>query len=630
MTDLAGYKKTYVNHIPFYTNRNAGKQVMDAVIRACPPEKFVIAQTLHFTTKEKTEKKYCKYGSVTPTEFAILCLDNNCIYDVMQVNEKWNKLRIAFDIEKTALSDPLSDCVNLINSKFPSARLNISGSRTAQGDMIKYSYHIVLENYAVSDIKDLAIVQMFSLANKHLGFDPSIYQQKGQYKCINQAKSDNRVQKYISGSEDILDHSLRCNIPDDVMSVEQSLLNEADYETKKKRGRPANKTKKAELKDYIAVKMEISKMDVKIPDGFDMYAATPLEKLKAFPNPPRGDANQRSYLLNMSICRWCKYTGIIFNDFWDWCKQKEDTVERQDKYRKLYANLKSEYVAAGILNKLLILTYGSALLIDKNVKRLKELYNVKSAVVMRKQYINKDDIKKYMKTHSKTILLKLPLGTGKTIATMEYIAAELKKNPNLRILYVTCRIALTREQQDKLPKGFIIYLDASKEVRSIDYNKPLFACSIQSLDLAGTGDDYNMVVFDEVKTVLSSFSGEADCHFHKQNYRLIPNWNMLTRAVQKADKVIAIDVILSNMSVDFFQSLRPNDPPTVITSKKKQSPRSIRLCGNIETFYQQIFNALDRGEKIFVGMSKMGHTSVTNMATVEGLVSTLLTQFPKW
>ena len=56
---LSAYKKFTINNINFYTNKNEGKNVLAAVIQACPPDKFVVAQTTNYTRttdKQKTEK----------------------------------------------------------------------------------------------------------------------------------------------------------------------------------------------------------------------------------------------------------------------------------------------------------------------------------------------------------------------------------------------------------------------------------------------------------------------------------------------------------------------------------------------------------------------------------------------
>ena len=194
---------------------------------------------------------------VTEAEFAALLKEDFQIYDVMHTNEKYKHLRIVFDIDKKGkdVTDPLNDSIAVITEKFPDAILNISGSVVETDDgCTKYSYHIVLFDYVVEDVNEYELVQKLCIKHKaELGFDPVIYKVNGQYKCVNQSKQDGRIQKIISGSNDPLDHSLRCNIPTDPKTMADSTLKDEDFPEpepveKRKRGRP-KKVKIDENKD---------------------------------------------------------------------------------------------------------------------------------------------------------------------------------------------------------------------------------------------------------------------------------------------------------------------------------------------------------------------------------------------
>ena len=640
MTDFTKYRDFVVNGYRFYTNKNTGKNVMKYVIDNCPADKFVVAQSQEYTRKnEKNPKKYCKYGSVTDTEFSELLKDDFQIYDVMHTTDKFPFLRVVFDIDLKGkdVLDPLEGSIAVINEKFPGAILNISGSvaKTKEG-YPRYSYHIVLFNYVVNHVNDYVLVQKLCLQHKILGFDPSIYRANGQYKCVNQSKQDGRIQKVISGSADPLDHSLRCNIPLNVHTMADSTLSNNDFPKEiKKRGRPrknvegeGQKTKRALL---TTPEQEVEFMNIPVPDGFDIYSASPLDKLNAFPNPKRSDPHQRSYTLNMMIARWCKHVGISFREFWKWCKQKEDTPERMDKYKTMYINLQSEFIRDNFMQTLLILAYGSKVLKDTNIDKLKELYKVPCDILLDKQYLETSDVlNAFIK--NPVVFIDWPLGGGKTSTIMSLIHGELVRGQirkaKVRILFVTCRIALTKEQQSKLPDSFISYLNLTNDVKKLLNDFELFACSVQSLQLVQA--DYDMIIFDEVETILTSFNGNCCIHKVPTEDRLKRHWNTLIDLIRYTPRVIAMDGILSNMSIDFFKAVRPSDPPIVIQSTHVQSPRKVRLCKNIETLYSQIHQAIDQGKKIFVGMSKKGDKSLNNMDSVEGLKSHLLSRYPEW
>ena len=640
MTDFSKYRDFVVKGYRFYTNKNTGKNVMKHVIDNCPEDKFVVAQSHEYSRKgESRIKKYCKYGAVADTEFSELLKEDFQIYDVMQTTEKFPYLRIVFDIDLKGkdVIDPLQGSIAVVKEKFPDAILNISGSiaETKEGHP-RYSYHIVLFNYAVKHIDDYALVQKLCLQHKSLGFDPSIYRMNGQYKCVNQSKQDGRIQKVILGSVNPLDHSLRCNIPDDIKTMADSTLSNADFPKEiKKRGRPRKVVVDGEEKKkprlLTTPEQEVNFMDIPVPDKFDIYSASPLDKLNAFPNPIRSDPHQRSYNLNMMIARWCKHVGISFREFWKWCKQKEDTVERQEKYKAMYLNLQCEYIRDTFMQTLLVLAYGSKILKDTNIDKLKELYKVPCDILLDKKYLETSDVLDALRKNS-VVFIDWPLGGGKTSTIMSLIHGELVlgqiKKAKVRILFVTCRIALTKEQQSKLPASFISYLNLTNDVKKLLNDFELFACSVQSLHLVQA--DYDIIIFDEVETILTSFNGKCTTHKVPKEDRLRRHWNTLVDLIRYTPRIIAMDGILSKMSIDFFKAVRPSDPPVVIQSTQVQSPRQVRLCKNIETLYNQIHQAIDAGKKIFVGMSKKGDKSLNNMDSVEGLKAHLLARYPEW
>ena len=51
MSNLGNFKKLYIKNIPFYTNSNTGKKVLDAVLASCPEDQFVVAQTAYYIDK---------------------------------------------------------------------------------------------------------------------------------------------------------------------------------------------------------------------------------------------------------------------------------------------------------------------------------------------------------------------------------------------------------------------------------------------------------------------------------------------------------------------------------------------------------------------------------------------------
>ena len=52
-----------------------------------------------------------------------------------------------------------------------------------------------------------------------------------------------------------------------------------------------------------STELEVQFMEgVKLPEDFDIYSYTPLEKMMSFPNPKRGQKHERSYRINSMVC----------------------------------------------------------------------------------------------------------------------------------------------------------------------------------------------------------------------------------------------------------------------------------------------------------------------------------------
>jgi hypothetical protein len=287
--------------------------------------------------------------------------------------------------------------------------------------------------------------------------------------------------------------------------------------------------------------------------------------------------------------------------------------------------MKCDFVSPGFMQKLLLLTYGSQLLVDTNISKLKKLYKVPADITIKGKYITVEDIVEVFKA-AKILLLKLPLGCGKTSAVMKYIYHLCESQPDIRILFITCRIALTIEQREKLHKSFETYLDEDNRKKKCFFAYPRLACSIQSLHKVH--GRYDLVILDEIETILTSFTGKAECHFTRTKSNLVQNWMNFCDTIKDTPQVIAMDGLMSNISIDFIKGLR-DDKSVVIKSKHKQTERQIQLCYSIEVMYDQVYRALEAGDKIFVGVPGKGDKKV-DMSSVEGMVSDILVKFPTW
>src|SRR5690606_21199443 len=143
---------------------------------------------------------------------------NKGLYEIMLASRVH---KVVFDIDMYD-TNTLAECKKVILQRFPGVQMNISGSIGETPRGTKYSYHIILQNYVVSgsELEYTNYLKAFCVHYRHLGFDPAVYKINGQIKFINQGKKDGRIQAYIEGSKDLLDHTVTHNVPSDAINID--------------------------------------------------------------------------------------------------------------------------------------------------------------------------------------------------------------------------------------------------------------------------------------------------------------------------------------------------------------------------------------------------------------------------
>ncbi|KAJ3034210.1 hypothetical protein HK097_004575, partial [Rhizophlyctis rosea] len=192
-----------------------------------------------------------------------------------------------------------------------------------------------------------------------IGVDAELYKRNGLIKCINQSKGDGHVQERISGSESLLDHTVLHNIPDDAIPIETRSLPIFSKMARKRKQEDQGGNKRRK-KVHIAKAARLPKMNLNPPPDFDLYHATPLEKLDIMPIPKRGDNHMLAHSFCTKVARWCKEVRISFDQFWEWNKKKDDSDERRSKYEKYWKNCPR--MKHNMMNRFLMWVYGKDIL----------------------------------------------------------------------------------------------------------------------------------------------------------------------------------------------------------------------------------------------------------------------------
>lgn len=534
------------------------------------------------------------WSLVNEEQLKKLIKKNNYLYEVLAPNKQ---KKVYFDID--AKSDVLEEVKCIILEYFSEANFQISGYRSEE----KYSYHIVLSNYYLTK-ENVHYVKAFAKINKNLGFDPAVYGKYNCFKCINQSKpkKDAPIQAYIEGSEDLSKHLIQVNFDDDLMSIDDldwSIIKKMIPET---------------LHDKDAINLlNINPLDIKyeIDENFDLSNSSTLEKLNVIPNPPRGHDNMLEHDIIFRIMVWCKNNRLTFDQFWNWNKQKDASETREMRYRTRYELADRYNCHEGFINTLL-LKFFPFLKEDKTRQRYRKLNKIEHTRIIEEDYLQGEHIS----TDIKYSYLDIRMGGNKTGAVIDFVKEYTKDIPKVKladylenrdktiqyksVLYLSPLQSLSRSAHGRFKQNgveFGLYLDIKNKEVLKSYDK-LFLCA-QSLHKV-SGKRYDLVIIDEIETIWSHFDNDAKTH----GVNLTTNWEMLKRILKSSKKVIVLDALLSNKTMNVFKVIDPSASSEVLTLTKKQDPRYFLNYkeNEIGKWLGNIINDLKEGKKIFIFM----------------------------
>lgn len=611
MQDLSKEMRAYrsVKHagLTFYTNRRTGDAVMKAIMKHCKADQVVIAF-------KPNNANFRWFAVCTAKQLLKRLKEDHQLYEIMM---ECRVIKVGFDIDIKTQNKPDKNVLTKIKEKilefFPGARLNICGSEVEKDGLYHYSYHIVLENYVFGTEEELKALRDFARAHQNeLGFDPRIYKADGQLKYINQSKGDGRIQSFIEGSENLMDHTLLHNIPEDAKAVSSLRLTLQLEEREAKAGQSG----KGRC-DFLA---DIPIRGLDVPDGFDLYSHGPLSKLMHIPNAKRHSPQALNGDISFRIRRWCKASKLTFEEYWKWAQTKDDSSGRHQGHLQSWNTLDLETFPASehTVDLILMIIYKPDILKTAHARRMIAKYNDHFDRKIKSMWLTADDLE----STEKHVVLHVGLGGNKTGSVIDYMVRYKEANPNKSMLFITCRVALGNDQKQRLRKAGIemeLYMNVNKSERKNVHSK-YFLCSIQSLYLAQ--GHYDLVVVDECETTLASFAGGGTTH---RKYILM-NWFCFLTHIQGAEKVIWMDGLLTTTTLNLINNADPKATRTIIGREPQIPARSIHFCKSIGTLYHELFRALDSGKKVFIGVSHKGRDK-DKVGSVEHIVSTLCKKY---
>ena len=520
------------------------------------------------------------YGVATKIQIEKMITKNVYLYEILS---PLLKKKVYFDIDIKDKKDTLTECLKIIKENFPEANIQVSGSKTDE----KISYHIVLSNYYVYDT---LIIKEFVKNYTDLGFDILVYNKNNLFKCINQSKTkeNSPIQAYISGNKKLTKHLVLMDFDIDAKNVEElstmkSVLNNV-RET-------SNRNKLNETQIDL---LNINEMDIKheLPETFDYINACALEKLKAIPLNDRKTNNTLNHLVIWKIMVWAKNENITFEDFWNWCKQKDSTESRKLRYISYYQTASKYNIPEKFIDTLLLKFY--PYLKEDNIQKLyRKMNEINATKEVNSNYLQHSDIS----LNTKVSYLNVRMGGNKTGAVIDYIKTNYKEK---RVLYIVPRISLATDIKERMVKenvNFELYSDILTKDAMGEFDN-LIVCINSLIYLADC--KYSLIVIDEIETIWESFSNGAKL----LGYKASSIWYLLGRLLKDADKIIVMDALMSMKTINTINTMTNENDVEIVKLTFGQEPRkyikynSKDVSGWIDKIKQSILN----GEKVFVFM----------------------------
>lgn len=555
----------------------------------------------------RSHPKYGRYyGIANKLQIEKMISKNVYLYEILISSIR---KKVYFDIDIEDKKDKLEECLKIINDNFPEANIQVSGSKTEE----KISYHIVLSNYYVYDT---IILEKFVEQYKSLGFDTNVYKKKTLFKCINQSKTkeNSPIQAYISGNKKLTKHLVLMDFDTDAKNIEELstmkvLLNNV-RET-------SNRNKLNETQIDL---LNINEMDIKheLPETFDYINACALEKLKAIPLNHRKTNNTLNHLVIWKIMVWAKNENITFEDFWNWCKQKDSTESRKLRYISYYQTASKYNIPEKFIDTLLLKFY--PYLKEDNIQKLyRKMNEINATKEVDSNYLQHSDIS----LNTKVSYLNVRMGGNKTGAVIDYIKTNYKEK---RVLYIVPRISLATDIKERMIKenvNFELYSDILTKDSMGEFDN-LIVCINSLIYLADC--KYSLIVIDEIETIWESFSNGAKL----LGYKASSIWYLLGRLLKDADKIIVMDALMSMKTINTINQMTNinNESVEIVKLTNGQEPRkyikynSKDISGWFDSIKQSILN----GEKVFVFMpykTTYAHTKRDKRTGVQTLVNYL-------
>jgi hypothetical protein len=219
---------------------------------------------------------------------------------------------------------------------------------------------------------------------------------------------------------------------------------------------------------------------------------------------------------------------------------------------------------------------------------------------------------KHFECGRKVIVVNIPMGGGKTTATLKYLEENNKKS----FVWLAPRQTLVSNTYTRMNGEFNIqcvsHLKVGSDKSKLRKANRLIICN-QSLHHLEDETKYDIVVIDEIETVLLSWL-EEDTH----GKNMCENFKRFCNIIKNARKVILLDAFTTTKTFKLMYSLGyTKSDIQVYKGGNTPAHRTIFINQDLESIMKKIVDATMRGEKSFVFYPYKKGTQKTHYGIVQ-------------
>lgn len=471
-----------------------------------------------------------KYGQMwgsCPSDKVCTLIKKNC--GILEIIADYpHKLYFDIDCANPVVGAPILETImQQIKSIWKNGDWAISGSIV---DGVKESYHIVSTLYVIHSERER---EMVKCAVKHLqsinaSFDWKVYNKNRAMKCINQSKTDGRVQEIIA-LQDFRSHLICSYMPDYPEPIDCHF-----DEPMKERIEITKSANKFNLAD-------LPKMNLPTPSKLSWFSMTSMDILKSLPINA-----EFTHKYTHRVARFCFYNEITFDDFIEWLKPKHNDAANTQKWAVHWNKLDKFPPVSCEQIKPLVAFYYPAIKRDPYFKTFTSQFDMPDYVIQ--THIDRLSQEHYNPDFKATVL-HLTMGSGKTAQTIDFLGTSIGGFCWLAHNKALLAGTLTRISNAGIEcKTYLNFDTKAKKAGCLNSVKNLMMCA-NSLHYLSDTKSFGTLVIDEIESVVESF-----VNFIKDNRC----WTIFKNLILNCKKLILIDAFITMKTINIIRRIDPH------------------------------------------------------------------------